>query len=252
MEQETKIIPAITLKEWPTMAIPKVELQNILTYLAYKTDKPVTFGRYVEDEGYSAESVSVRIAVNDNTHELDQKSPVHLGDKMYELSDQQMIVKLDIDTSDDATILDKDFMTIAYVDHNRIIIPIELTATDNEAGRNIFAYIVEKAVPLLDFKVDQKILDHRNELMASFCQAFATNVKQRMTERQNDLRNSQRAADQAYYTIVEHERKKPVFEKEIEFLKKLSQNPDPILFRKQAKALADLQASGDFTEIIAQ
>ena len=75
MDQETKSIPTITLTVWPTMAIPKVELQNILTYLAYKADKPVTFGCYVQDEGYSADSVSVRIAVNDNTSELDgQKS----------------------------------------------------------------------------------------------------------------------------------------------------------------------------------
>jgi hypothetical protein len=92
MDQETKSIPTITLTEWPTMAIPKVELQNILTYLAYKTNKPVTFDRYKEDEGYSADSVSVRIAVNDNTRELDGQMPVHLCDKVYELSDQQVIV----------------------------------------------------------------------------------------------------------------------------------------------------------------
>ena len=182
---------------------------------------------------------------------LTAKSPVHLGDKVYELSDQQVIVKLDVDVDQDCTILDVDFLTIAYVDHNRIVIPIELTATDNEAARGILAHIVEKAVGMLDFKVDQNILDHRNELMASFCRSFAAGVRQRTTERQNDLRNSQRAADQAYYTIVEHERKKPVFEKEIEFLKRLSQNPDPMLFRKQAKALVDLKASGDFTEITA-
>ena len=249
MDQETKSIPTITLTEWPTMAIPKVELQNILTYLAYKANKPVTFGRYVQDEGYSVDSVSVRIAVNDNICELDQKSPVHLGDKEYELSDQQAIVKLDVDVDQDCTILDVDFLTIAYVDHNRIVIPIELTATDNDAARSILAHIIEKAVGMLDFKVDQNILDHRNKLMASFCRSFAAGVRQRTTERQNDLRNSQRAADQAYYTIVEHERKKPIFEKEIEFLKKLTQNPDPMLFRKQAKALVDLKASGDFTEI---
>ncbi|MDO8303993.1 MAG: hypothetical protein Q7T18_12215 [Sedimentisphaerales bacterium] len=249
MEPEKQTIPTITIAGWPTMAIPELELRNILTYLAYKTGKPVTFAQYAEDEGYSKESVSVRVAVHDNDRELDERTPVHLGDKRYQLSEPQVIVKLDVDVSEDKNILDTDFMTIAYVDHNRIVIPIELTATDNEAARGILASIAEKAVELLDFNVDDKLLERRDELAQSFCHAFAAGVRQRATERQTDLRNSQRAADQAYHTIVEHERKKPVFEKEIEFLKRLSQNPDPMLFKKQAKALVDLQASGDFTAI---
>ena len=46
------------------MDIPKSEIQNILTYLAYKTNKPVTFRWYSEDEGYCQNSVSVRIATS--------------------------------------------------------------------------------------------------------------------------------------------------------------------------------------------
>ena len=159
----------------------------------------MTFGRYAADEGYSKDSVSVRIAVNDNVGTfIIPKTPVHIGDKRYQLSEQQVIREPDVDVSEDSTILDEDFLTIAYVDHNRIIIPIELTAADNEAARNILAYIIEKAVDLLDFNVDEKIIDRRDEMAKSFCQAFASNVKQRITERQNDLRNSQRAADQAH------------------------------------------------------
>ncbi|GAI05082.1 unnamed protein product [marine sediment metagenome] len=48
---ELKTIPSITVHTWPTMAIPKCEIQNILTFLAYKLNKPVTFRCYTEDEG---------------------------------------------------------------------------------------------------------------------------------------------------------------------------------------------------------
>ena len=251
MEQEIKTIPPITVAGWPTMVMPQLELHNILTYLAYKVNKPVTFGRYAADEGYSKGSVSIRIAVNDNANEhIIPKTPVHIGAKRYQLSEQQVILEPDVDVGEDKTILDEDSLTIAYVDHNRIIIPIDLTATDNQTARCVLAHIIEKVVDLVDFNVDDKILEHRNDLMQSFCQAFTANVKQRVTERQTDLKNSQRAADQAYHTIVEHERKKPVMEKEIGFLNQLCQNPNPILFRKQAKALVDLQASGDFTSIV--
>ena len=61
---ETKMIPSITIYTWLSMDIPKSEIQNILTYLAYKTNKPVTFRWYSEDEGYCQNSVSVRIATS--------------------------------------------------------------------------------------------------------------------------------------------------------------------------------------------
>ena len=44
---------------WSNMAIAKCEIQNILTFLAYKLDKPVTFRCYTEDERREQKSACI-------------------------------------------------------------------------------------------------------------------------------------------------------------------------------------------------
>jgi hypothetical protein len=92
---ESKTIPSITIHTWLSMAIPKNEIQSILTYLAYKTNKPVTFRWYSEDEGYCENSVSVRIATSAGSFWKTSKTDtIRLGGKEYVLSEKQ--VTLDI------------------------------------------------------------------------------------------------------------------------------------------------------------
>jgi len=251
MEQE-RMIPSITINPWPELAVPGTEIQNILTFLTYKTNKPVTFRQYTEDEGYSENSISVRIAVCDGFHKISKTDTVRLGEKAYVLSESQVTAALNIDVPREKQILDDDFLTLAYVDHNRIVIPIELTASDNEAARSILAHITERSVELLDFKMSDKLLEQRRKLAQGFCEAFAKGVRKRIAEKEEELRESERNADQAYYTILDFERKKPVIQKELKFLKKLQEIHRPRLFRNQAHALIELQASGQYSSIEAR
>ncbi len=246
---ESKPIPSITMDTWPTMAIPRTEIQNILTFLAYKTNKPITFRRYIEDEGYSENSISVRMAIADGVRKTSRTDTVRLGEKTYVLSENQVTVEIEVDVPEEKQILDDDFLTLAYVDHNRIIIPIELTATDNEPARALLAHIIEHSVELLDFKMSEKLLQQRKKLAQRFCETFAKGVEKRITEQEDDLKESQRKAEQAYYNILEFERKRPVIQKELRFLKKLQQIRKPRLFRRQAQALIELQASGQYSSI---
>jgi len=246
---ESKTIASITTDTWPTMAIPRTEIQNILTFLAYRTNKPVTFRRYTEDEGYSESSVSVRVAIADGVRKTSKTDTLRLSDKVYVLSENQVTVDIEIDIPEKKRILDDDFLTLAYVDHNRIVIPIEITATDNEEARNLLAYIIEHSIELLDFKMNDKLLKQRRKLAQRFCEAFAKGVQKRITEKEGDLKDDERKAEQAYYTILEFERKKPVTQKELKYLKKLQQIRRPRLFRKQAHALIELQASGQYSNI---
>jgi hypothetical protein len=231
------------------MAIPKAKIQNILTFLAYKTNKPVTFRWYTEDEGYPENSISVRIVVADGLSKTSEIDNVRFGAKTYTLSGQQVTIDINVDVPEENRILDDDFLTIAFVDHNRIIIPIELTATDNEEARALLAYIVEQTIELLDFKMNDKLLEQRRKLAQQFCEAFAKYVQRSVTEREEELRDSRHKADQAYYTILDFERRKPILQKELEYLKKLEQIREPRLFRKQAHALIELQASGQYSSI---
>ena len=246
---ETKTISTITVHTWPTMAIPKLEIQNILTFLAYKTSKPVTFRWFTEDEGYSENSISVRIAAADGLRKTSKADTVKLDGKAYVLSDNQVTVEIEVDVPEEKQILDDDSLVLAYVDHNRIIIPIELTATDNEEARALLSHIVERSIELLDFNMNDQLLGQRKKLAQRFCEAFAKGVQKRIASQEEELKDAEHKAEQAYYTILDFERKKPVIQKELKYLKKLEQIKRPRLFRKQAHALIELQASGQYSSI---
>lgn len=246
---ESKTIPSVTIHPWPTMAVPKIEIQNILAFLAYKTNKPVTCRVFAEDEGYSENSISVRMAVADGLRKTSKTGTVRLGERRYVLSETQVTADIEIDVPEEKRILDDDSLTLAYVDHNRIIIPIELTAANNEDTRALLAYIVEHSIDLLDFKMNAKLLEQRKKLSQHFCEAFSKAVQRRIAGQEEELKDAERKAEQAYYTILDFERRKPIIQKELKFLKKLEQTHKPRLFRKQAHALIELQASGQYSSI---
>ena len=247
---DSKMIPSITIHSWLSMAISRSEIQNILIYLAYKTNKPVTFRWYLQDEGYCQNSISVRIATSAGgiytTKRIDR---IKIGGKVYELVEKQVMLEIGVDVPEEKQILDDDNLTLAYIDHNRIIIPIELTAVDNEAARVLLAYIIEQAIKLLDFNMNDKLLKQRKRLTQQFGQAFIKMLKNWIGQREEQLKEGQYKADQAYYTILDFERKKPVIQKELEYLRKLEQIGQPRLFRQQAYALIELQASGQYSSI---
>jgi len=247
--EQIKEVPPITLYTWPRLAMPQTEICNILTFLAYKTNKPVTFRQYAEDEGYSKSNISIEIAVADGLRKTSRTNTVRFGEDKYVLAEEQVSIDIDIDVPEKKQILDDDFLTLAYIDHNRIIILIELTATDNEAARALLAYIIEHSVELLDFKMSEELLQQRRKLAQRLCEAFAKGVEKRITEQEEDLKDSEHEAQKAHYTILEFERKRPVIQKELKFLKKLQQIRKPRLFRKQAQSLIELLASGQYSSI---
>ena len=247
--EQTKTIPLVTIDSWPNLAIPVDEIKNILTYLAYRTDKPVTFRWYSEYEGYSYNSISVRVAITDGVRNTGKTGSVKLGEKVYELTENQVTVDIGKDVPEKNRITDYNLLTLAYVDHNRIIIPIELTATDNEASRVLLSYIIEQSISLLNFKMSSKLLKQRMKLARNFCQAFARCVQKRITDQEKEMRDNEDKSENAYYTLIECERKKPVIQKELEFLKKLERIDEPRLYRTQAQALIELQVSEQYTNI---
>ncbi len=239
----------ITIDLWPKLAMSKNEIRNILHYLAYKTDKPAIFRKLSEYEGYSENTVCVCMAVADNSQRTSKISSLRVNGKTYELSDEQVLVDIDLNVPDEKQITDEDGIPIAYVDHNRIVIPIELTATDNEAARKLLAYIVESSIELLDFRMTTKLLEQRRKMTEGLCNLFAVSTEKKLEQTEKSFKDFEERARYAYVTIYTFERQKPVLEKEIRFLKKLQQIKKPRLYRKQAHSLIELLASGQFTSI---
>jgi len=247
---QTNAVPQVTVDTWPGLALPREEIECLLTYLAYKTQRPVTFRKYTPNEGYSKTSISIRIAVADGSDSSSPVGQIKLDGKVLELSEYQARVTVDGDVSSRNQVVDDDSQILGCIDHNRIIVPIEFTAADNEAARKALPYIIERSIDFLDFSVDGKLLIQHRELVQRYCQAFVSGVKKHIAEREQELRESEYESEQAYYKIIECERKKPIIQQELEFLKKLAEINEPRLFRVQAHTLVELEASGQFTSIL--
>jgi hypothetical protein len=243
-------IPQITIEQWPTMALPKEEIQAALQYLAFKARRPVTFRPYREGEGYSADSVSVRVGVSAGDAAPHMTNTVALEGKSYDLSlEQQGRTLPHIDDAWDC-IEDEKGQTIGLVDHNRIIFPVEITASDNEAARAVLAYVIERAAALLDFDVSEVLKKREKELAQDLAGAVQAGGASRLREREQELQDKTHDAEQAYRTIVDFERQKPTLQEEIEFLTRLAERPNSQLARTQARALLQLQASGLYTRVL--
>ena len=247
--EQTKELPPVTVYPWSDLAIPQTEIQQALTYLAYKTGKPVTFKQYEDDEGYCEHSISIRVAVADGIRKTSMIDRIRIGDRIFILASNQVTVDLGLAIPIDKHILDDDFAILAYVDHNRIVIPIELTATDSPDTRALFARIIEHSMSMLDFKMSVELFESRKSLAKKFCEAFAQGIKARFTDKEEDFRELERDAQNAYYKIIDFEQKRPVLEKELKYLKRIQQIRKPRLFRVQANALVELLASGQYASI---
>jgi len=246
---ETRTVPAITIQSWPEMAIPVSEIEACLTYLAYKSGRPVVFCRYAKDQGYSDKIIRIQVASGDGSYPQRKIGQVSLAGNTHELSNRQVAVAIKLAVPEEKIITDDESNTLAFVDYNRIVIPIDFTATDNAAARALLAYIIEQSIPLLDFSLAGPLLERQKQLVQHYREIFAQAVEIRIKSQEKELEEGRREADQAYRTIVEFERKRPVLEKQLRFLKKLAQIRMPRLLRQEAKALIDLVTSGQFTDI---
>lgn len=246
---QTRQIPQIAIHAWQNLILSKAEIRNILIYLAYKTGKPVIFRRFADYEGYSENTICVCIAVADGIRDTSKSESLKLNSKSYDLSDEQVATDLILTISEEKQIKDDDGLLLAFVDHNRIVIPLELTATDNEAAKAILAYVIEQSIELLDFRMTEELLERRKKFMESICDYYAKTVVSKLKEAESNFNELEQKAYEASRTIYSFEQQRPVLEKQIRFLKKLQQIRRPRLYRQQAYALIELIASGQFTSI---
>jgi len=170
-------IQSVTLEPWPTLELPKDEVKATLQFLAHKTKKPVSLRRYTKEEGYSNQTVSVQVFVNDSVAATYSLNHVTLNGETLSLSSDQRGMGAALVRSEWMKIADEEGQLIGCVDHNRIIVPIDITATDNDAARAILAYVVERAIPLLDFDLDHVLKEKEEEFTAHFTSAFQQSVK---------------------------------------------------------------------------
>jgi len=242
-------LPEIMAESWQGLTLSKEDILPSLQYLAHKTQKPVTFRWYTEDEGYSDQSVSVRVFVKDGLAATYNPEHVVINGQTHPLSSEQRGMALALVQDEWEKITDDEDQLIGCVDHNRVILPIEVTATDNEAARAVLAHVLEQALELLDFNVSDILKEKEGEFTKHFAEAFHASVRSRLGLRKDELSQKQREAEQAYYTVLDFERERPVLDEEIALLTKLAARETSSLARAQAKALMQLQSAGQFSRV---
>jgi hypothetical protein len=250
VEDEKMNLPEIMVESWQGLTLIKEDILPSLQYLAHKTKKPVTFRWYTEDEGYSDQSVSVRVFVKDGLAATYNPEHVVINGQTHPLSSEQRGMALALVQDEWQKITDDEDQLIGCVDHNRVILPIEVTATDNEAARAILANVLEKAMEFLDFNVSDILKEKEKEFAKHFAEAFHASVRTRLELRKDELTQKQREAEQAYYTVLDFEREKPVLDEEIALLSKLVARDRSPMARTQARALLQLQSAGQFLRIV--
>ncbi len=249
MEQVMKVSD-VSIEPYDGLAFPRNELKASLLYLAHKTQKPITFRWFTEGEGYSDCSVSVRVFVKDGMAATYNPQHIVVNGQSYALSSEQRGMASALVQEDWKKITDEEDQLIGCVDHNRIIFPIEITAADNDAARVVLAYVLEKALDLLDFDVAGILKEKEQQFSRQFMSAFQASVRSRLEHRKEELSQKQREAEQAYYTVLDFERERPVLDEEISFLSKLAERETSPLVRSQAKALMQLQNAGTYLRAV--
>ncbi|NOZ70372.1 MAG: hypothetical protein GXP38_00420, partial [Chloroflexi bacterium] len=198
-----KQIPKITISRWDGCLLPRDEIRASLLYLAHKTGKTVRFGRYPGEPRYSSRIVNVFICARDNQYGDAGISAVTIRGQDYVFSNVQRSLCLELKGE---YILDDNSTTIAVVDRNNIIIRFEITAADNDSARAILAYVVERAIPLLRFDVEEVVESRKDEAEGQYRQFFSAALSERVEAKRNENLQAERDAENHYHSLIAAER----------------------------------------------
>lgn len=246
--QNSALVPEIIIDTWPEQRLPQGEIKAALTYLAYKTGKQIRFRQYEGKPDYGSDTVMFYVPTRRTPSPSRPLPAITIDGKKSLLSENQPAFSLPT-FEPEHVLADDTELPLAVVHYNCIISSIEFTGEDNETARTILAHIVEKATELLDFSVSHLTEERKERLLCEYVQCFRTAIQRRITEKEREETVLKADAQQAYYTIIEAERKLPLVTEELASLKKLAKRLPLRLAQQQVSSLVGLQDSGLYEEI---
>jgi len=244
---QTASVPEIIIDSWPEQRIPQQELQASLTYLAHKVGKPVRLQQYTAQPHFTDRMVVLYICTRDTCPNGHATPTLLLDGTEYELADTQPFFQ--VDSLPGTPITDDQGAVEAKVLHNCITVLVEFTGEDNQTARALLAYVVEKAVELLDFEVEPVQTERERAVREQFDTWLRRCVRSLLEEKKYELSRLESDIERGYHQIIEGERKRPVLEGEIDNLAKLQRVPHPRLARTQAAQLLELLDRGVYEEV---
>ena len=246
----TTAMSEIIVETWPGLGLPEREIRAALTYLAYKTGKPVQFRPWQRQPCYSDRAVVVYACTRCTEPHRSGINEVLLGGDRYALEPGQAV--FEPTGIDGATIVDEQGVVIAKVSHNCIVILVEIAAADTDLSRAVLAHVVEASLPLLDFEVGALRGARVQRFETAFAAAFRSRLGARLKERREELEGIERSVERACRSIIDAEYQRPYVQKELEALQRLATIPNPFAVHRQAEALLGLQETGGYESVECQ
>ena len=237
----------VDVVRWPGCNMPKHEIVGALTYLGCKTGKPVRCSPFRGSLQYAAGLINVYICTAQTCTDPAPLHHVQLGGTIHELSGPQRICYPGSASGD--KIKDDDGRLIATVDHNCVIILVNITEADNQAGRAILAYVVELAIPLLNFDVSELVEKQKwavSELYETFHKSA---LRSRIADRTTEVHRLEREVTDLYFRLVNTERELPLAKQELEQLERIAEKKSGHIIEKQAEGIMSLIATGQYEEV---
>jgi hypothetical protein len=237
----------IDVTRWSGFCMPRHEVTNTLAYLAHKVGRSVRCMPYRGSLGYSSDVVNVYVATRASGLQSSCVGHVTIDGQHHVLSgSQSLFIKNDADGSD---VSDGSNRILAKVDHNYILLLVEVTGADNDVGRLILAHVVEQAVPLLDFDVDELMQEQRFRISEQYDVFHKSAIRTRIESKTVEVRHLESQVSQLYYQLVTAERDLPMARHELESLEKLTEKKRDPIIEKQADGMLSLISTGQYEEI---
>lgn len=238
----------VDIARWSGCQVPRAELIGALTFLAHKAGKSVRCAPFRGGLQYAAGFVNVYICTSESCTEPSPVWRVKLAGRFHDVHGKQARFE-SVKDLPGREIRDEEGRLLARVDHNCVLIPIDITAVDNDAARAILAHVVEEAVPLLDFDIDELVDKQKQQITEQYGAFHRSALRSRISDRTREVQRLEREASDLYYRLVGVERDLPIMKQELEVLQDLAEGTVPPLVAKQAKGILDLIANGQYEEI---
>ena len=237
----------VVVARWPGFEMSRSEVVAALTFLAHKAGKAVRCSEYRDVLQYSADTTNVYLPGTETAYKPVPVDHVKLGGVIHPLDPNQ--TAFPEQDAPGTEIKDEEGRALARVDHNCVVILIDITAVDNEAGKAILAYVVEQAIPLLDFDVTEKLREQRAWVTEAYAEFHMSAIRSRMQDKTADVNRLERDATELYYRLVNVERELPLAKQELELMEEQIDKKDCHVVEKQTEGILALIANGQYEEI---
>jgi len=239
--------PTVEIVAWPQLRFPRREITGALAFLAYKARRPVRFSRFYDTPVYSSDMVNFAVCTAGVRPDTADINTVRLGGESLPLQSSQRL--FEGTGLPGQRIEDEAGTALALVDHNNVVLLADITVTDNTTARRILSHVAERAAPLLDFDVEKKRQEQREEIAKAYDAFHNSALRALVSQKELDISRREQEANNLYSRLVNVERELPFEREELGVLKELVESVRPRIVEKQAEGILSLLASGEYETI---